>query len=365
MPRTSDPDPDFLERIIDRDAYASAPAGHTAINLALALAAGCAGKRTCLIGANGTRCGWPRTATVQAAMLEIGAACPVRARPLGRGGRAVAEETGCRGRAPSFRWAAGRRHRRRGPDFRRSSPTSYRRPPRVLSKSPSRAAGVRLRSCGHGRQRPHRLSIENFDAMAYTDNLAHRRSPVTLSTAVQARRRGQGDHPAGGFDTGVSNIRSPSTRSPGPRRDRDEPACARFPRVLQGRPAPVAKIAALWRSLSPRRDPDDALRYSGSFEPSRTTSWSRSPLDVEISARRRPADHPDEIGGRGHGIVRTFPESLRQGDPLSGDRPRRPRRRAGPAAARELVEAPQPRPIAFHVGRSFAAGRTWKVAATR
>ena len=165
-----------------------------------------------------------------------------------------------------------------------------------------------------------------------------------------------------GVDTGGSNIQfavEPADRPAG--RDRDEPArVALLGARVEGHGVPDREDRGPPRGGLPAgRDPqrhheEDARLFRAV---ARLRGRQDPALDLrEIPEGRSAPDHPDEIRGRGDGHRPHLHGGPGQGDPLAGDRARRPRRRRPAAAAGTAArEALGPRPGS---GSSTCAARS-------
>ena len=342
--------PEFLERIVERerpDAILPTVGGQTAINLALALAEKGVLERRNVDAHRSERAGdaargGPRPLQEgHARDRRRGAA--VRAGPLARRGRGRPEGDRAAGRHPPV-LHDGRLRRRGGQDPRGVPPDRPARAVRVPgARGPHRGVRrglerVRARGhAGHRGQRHHRLLDREFrrDGRAH-GRLDHRgAADDPLGPPVPGHaRRGQGHHPQG--RRRHRRLQHPVRRGPEERpagRHRDEPAgLALVGPGLQGDRFPDREDRGPpRRRLSPRRDPQRHHEEDAGVlrAVARLRRRQDPALDLrEVSARRQPADDPDEVGRRSHGDRPNLPRSAGQGDPVARDRAGRPRRRS-------------------------------------
>ena len=216
--------------------------------------------------------------------------------------------------------------------------------------------GIRAR--GHARprgQRHHHLLDRELrrDGSAH-GRLDHRGAPDDpLGPAIPAdARRGQGRHPEGrrGHRGLQHPVRRRAENRPA-RRDRDEPArVALLGARVEGHGVPDREDRGAPRGGLPAGR-DSQRHHEKDARLLRAVARLRGRQDPALDLREipegRPApDHPDEVRGRGDGHRPHLRGGAGQGDPVAGDRPRRPgRRRQAAAAGTTAREALRP-----HVG---------------
>ena len=211
-------------------------------------------------------------------------------------------------------------------------------------------------------------SIENFDAMGvHTGDSITVAPQMTLSDRQYQAMRDEAKAVIRkvGVDTGGSNIQFAVEPKTGRRVVIEmNPRVSRSSALASKATGfPIAKIAALL-AVGYHLDeiPNDITKKTPAcFEPSldyvvvKIPRWTFEKFpraDARLTIQMKSVGEAMAIG-------RTFPEALGQGGALARDRPRRPRRRRGPAAARGRSSTKLEEPTAerlFHLRRAFVAG---------
>ena len=210
-------------------------------------------------------------------------------------------------------------------------------------------------------------SIENFDAMGvHTGDSITVAPQMTLSDREYQAMRDDAKAVIRnvGVDTGGSNIQFAVDPKTGRRVVIEmNPRVSRSSALASKATGfPIAKIAALL-AVGYHLDeiPNDITKKTpASFEPTLDYVVVKIPRWTfeKFPRRRRAADDPDEVGRRGDGDRPHVRRGARKGGALARDRPRRPRRRPRPAAARGApreLEVPTAERL-FLLRRAFAPG---------